>query len=392
MDTRIIHAALFTPGPRHRWGQPLRIIGAPGTAKSALIESVAEASGLHVEVVIASLRDPTDFLGLPVPRDDGSVGYAPPAWALRAAAAKHAVVFLDEINTAPPAVQAALLRVVLDRVVGDFQLPTTVRILSAQNAVEDSAGGYDLAAPLANRFGTLPDWTGPSCEEWCSWLMQAGNGNEIEVQTTAANEEARVLKLWPSAFAKASGIITSFLRRKPSLLHAQPASGAPEASLAWPSRRTWEMATRALAACEIHHLDESEADRYVGAFVGPAAIRELRSWMVNIDLPDPAKLLDGEIDWKHDPDRLDRTMVVCSSCAALVAPHSAEKRLPRAEAAWKLIHGLMEVSDVVLPAVRTMVSEQVRLVRGPKGMFKDAEKVLAKFEPIFRAAGIRVGG
>ena len=98
------------------------------------------------------------------------------------------------------------------------------------------------------------------------------------------------------------------------------------------------MATRALAASEIHHLDESESDRYVGSFVGPAAIRELRSWMVNVDLPDPAELLDGKIEWQHDPDRLDRTMVVCSSCAALVAPHSAEKRMPRAEAAWKLIH------------------------------------------------------
>jgi hypothetical protein len=295
-------------------------------------------------------------------------------------------------NCAPPAVQAALLRVVLDRVVGDFVLPSTVRILSAQNAVEDAAGGYDLAAPLANRFGTLPDWTGPTCEEWCSWLLQAGNGNEVEVATTAADEEARVLKLWPSAFAKASGLITSFLRRKPSLLHAQPASGSPESSLAWPSRRTWEMATRALAASEIHHLDESESDRYVGAFVGPAAIRELRSWMVTVDLPDPAELLDGKIEWKHDPDRLDRTMVVCSSCAALVAPQSAEKRIPRAEAAWKLLSGLMEISDVILPAVRTLVSENVRLVRGPKGMFAHAERVLAKFNPILNAAGIRAGG
>ena len=152
------------------------------------------------------------------------------------------------------------------------------------------------------------------------------------------------------------------------------------------------MATRALAASEIHHLDESESDRYVGSFVGPAAIRELRSWMVNVDLPDPAELLDGKIEWKHDPDRLDRTMVVCSSCAALVAPQSAEKRIPRAEAAWKLIHGLMEVSDVVLPAVRTLASEQVRLVRGPKGMLKFAELVLAKFNPILNAAGIRAGG
>ena len=53
---------------------------------------------------------------------------------------------------------------------------------------------------------------------------------------------------------------------------------------------------------------------------------------------------------------------------------------------------LMEVSDVIFPAVKTLSSVEVRLVRGPKGiMFKDAEKVLAKYLPIFQAAGIKVG-
>jgi MoxR-like ATPase len=127
------------------WGLPIRIIGGPGTAKSDLVTQVARAAGLHVQVVIASLRDPTDFIGLPVPGNNGSVKYAPPDWALQAAELGNSVVFLDEISTCAPAVQAALLRVVLDRVVGDFALPPTVRIVAAQNSVEDSAGGYDLA-------------------------------------------------------------------------------------------------------------------------------------------------------------------------------------------------------------------------------------------------------
>jgi hypothetical protein len=38
----------------------------------------------------------------------------------------YGILFLDEISTDPPAVQVALLRVVLERVVGDFELPADV--------------------------------------------------------------------------------------------------------------------------------------------------------------------------------------------------------------------------------------------------------------------------
>jgi len=54
------------------------------------------------------------------------VRFAPPSWALRLAEAGHGLLFLDELSTAPPAVQAALLRVVLERAVGDLMLPDAV--------------------------------------------------------------------------------------------------------------------------------------------------------------------------------------------------------------------------------------------------------------------------
>ena len=328
-DTRILHASLFTPGLNHCWGLPLILIGKPGTAKSALIVQKALEAGLHVEVVIASLRDPTDFLGMPVVTKTGAVEYIPPSWAIRAAKAIRSIVVLDEINTAPPAVMAALLRVVLDRCVGDFQLPGTVRFLAARNAVEDAAGGYELPTALSNRFGHIP-WEGPDVKAWSAHILSAGNGNEVKALTSAEDEEKRVLGLWPNEYAQAAGIITSFIRRNPSLAHQQPDPGSPSCSTAWPSRRTWEMAIRALASSKVHKLSEDEADRFVGSFVGAAAMRELRTWMAELDLPDPSELLDGKAKFVADKDRLDRTMVVLSSCAALVAPESAEKRTARA--------------------------------------------------------------
>src|SRR5688500_14259696 len=98
---------------------PVLLWGAPGTGKTSAIRAMADAAGLPCETVIAAIREPSDFSGLPVVLDR-VVHFAPPRWAERLAAAGRGVLFLDEISTAPPAVQAALLRVVLERVVGDL--------------------------------------------------------------------------------------------------------------------------------------------------------------------------------------------------------------------------------------------------------------------------------
>ena len=121
---------------------PVLLWGAPGTGKTSAIRAMAQAMGLPCETVIASIREPSDFAGLPVVVGQG-VRFAPPAWAQRLAGAGHGVLFLDELSTAPPAVQAALLRVVLERVVGDLELPAEVAVVAAANPPEQAAADPD---------------------------------------------------------------------------------------------------------------------------------------------------------------------------------------------------------------------------------------------------------
>ena len=101
---------------------PVLLWGPPGAGKSSAVEDMCRSIDLTFEVVIASIREPSDFSGLPVITENG-VEFAPPRWAKTLAEAGNGLLFLDEISTAPPAVQAALLRVVLERVVGDLALP-----------------------------------------------------------------------------------------------------------------------------------------------------------------------------------------------------------------------------------------------------------------------------
>ena len=111
-----------------RAGVAVCLWGDPGIGKSALINAAAEADGVPCETVIGSLREPSDFAGLPVVTDDG-VRLEPPAWAKRLHAAQAGYLFLDELSTSPPAVQAAMLGVALERRVGDLLLPRAVQVV-----------------------------------------------------------------------------------------------------------------------------------------------------------------------------------------------------------------------------------------------------------------------
>src|SRR4051812_14684852 len=140
---------------------PVLLWGEPGIGKTAALNQLADALDLPLTTVIASVHEPSDFSGLPIVGDDPAVQgvpMAPPDWAVRLARAGRGLLFLDELSTAPPAVQAALLRVVLERRVGALKLPPGVRIVAAANPRSSAADGWELSAPLANRFVHL-QWT-----------------------------------------------------------------------------------------------------------------------------------------------------------------------------------------------------------------------------------------
>ncbi|WP_240777725.1 AAA family ATPase, partial [Nonomuraea basaltis] len=209
---------------------PVILWGSPGTGKTSAVLALGRRLGLPVEVVVGSIREPSDFAGLPVLRD-GSTWFAPPRWAERLAASGSGILFLDELTTAPPAVQAAMLRVVLERAVGDLALPASVRIVAAANPPEQAADGWDLSAPLANRLIHL-DWKISAAS------VAEGFAGGFPVPDPAGWSE-------PSAVAvgRARALVGAFLRVRPELVLAVPDGPAR----AWPSPRTWELAATALA-------------------------------------------------------------------------------------------------------------------------------------------------
>jgi len=327
---QLLKISLFTPGLKGRWGLPTLFMGKPGIGKSHVIEALCGSEGLLCKTLVASIREPADFAGLPVPVTQGKetfIHYAPPAWTsdFLIEGDGRGVIFLDEITTCAPAVQAALLRLVLDGALGDYTLSKGVRFISAANSTEDAAGGWDLSAPLANRFGHL-NWELPEVEDFEGYLIDEcgdemfsskGNGSEID-SSIAKKEEQRVIKAWPESFARAKGKVIGFLRARREFMFKMPEAGKKSRSAAWPSHRTWEMAVRASAGCEVHKATQTVHDDFIAAFVGSGPAREFRTYLKQADLPDPADVLDGRVKFKHNPKRIDISAAILAGCAALV--------------------------------------------------------------------------
>ena len=358
LDNRaILRAAVNTP-TQHGWGLPMLIEGKPGSGKTSAVEAEADRMGMPIETIIASLREPQDFNGFPVPSGD-SIKLIPPEWAKRLADANRGIAFFDELNTAAPSVQAALLRVVLSGVVGGFKLPGGIRFIAAQNSVEDAAGGWDLAPPMANRFGHL-EWDAPRVDDWVTWLMGFDTDDD-KFECSAADIEGGVMAKWGAEFAKAKGQVAGFLRCRPELMLQMPNSNSPDASKAWPSPRSWENATRAIASANIHGLSEESTDVFVGSFIGNGAAIEYQAWLNKADLPDPADVLDGKVSFQHDDFRLDRTAAVLSGCAALVVSCDDKKlQKSRADKLWSILTPLCtDYADLTIHAAQALVKKRL---------------------------------
>jgi len=397
MNEKIIKASLFTPGLFGRWGTPIIYEGKPGTAKTSKIGEIVRDCGFQMQTIVASLREPSDFLGLPIPTKvkkrsdadklifkdiDTQITYSPAEWAINCAKQTRTVVFFDEINTAPPAVQAALLRVILEGSVGEFKLPNTVRFIAAQNATEDAAGGWDLAAPLANRFGHR-DWSAPDAESWGDWLLSGGNAGDSHAKAMdPIAEERRIEANWQEPWAKARGLIAGFIRRRPDLLMQMPETGSPRASKAWASPRTWELAARAHASSALNDLSLAESEEFMAAFVGAAPLGEFATWQAEADLPEPKDVLDGKVKFKHDPARLDRSAAILQACAAFVIPEKCDKRQERASKLWEILTDIEGAVDVVVPPARVMVQAGLATI-------DSARKILVDLQPVLSAANVR---
>ncbi|MEV1114538.1 AAA family ATPase [Actinosynnema sp. NPDC049800] len=319
---------------------PVLLWGEPGIGKTAALNQLADALDLPLTTVIASVHEPSDFSGLPVVGDDPAVQgvpMAPPDWAVRLVRAGRGLLFLDELSTAPPAVQAALLRVVLERRIGALRLPPGVRIVAAANPRSSAADGWELSPPLANRFVHL---------RWA-------HDHEVVVRGLGGTwPRASLPRLDPGRLAEAVAFarraVCGLLAARPGLVHQLPKSEAGRGG-AWPSPRSWEMALRLIAFATAADASREVLSTLVRATVGDGPGLELLASLDRMDLPDPEALL-ADPAAAVLPERGDLRQTVLDGVVEAVRRRPDRSRW---DAAWSLLVLALETGApdlVVVPA------------------------------------------
>ena len=218
--------------------------GPPGVGKSSIVAAVAREHAMQLVDLRLSQLAPTDLRGLPVA--DGAVSrWLPPEFL---PVAGRGILFLDELNMAPPALQGIAQQLILDRRVGAYCVPRDWCVWAAGNRKEDRASVFDMPAPLANRF--LHFQVEPDFESFRIWA----GANGVHEQVLA------------------------FLAFRPALLH-KPDPKSP----AWPSCRSWEFAS------ELH-----AASMQVAPAVGEGAAAEFQAFCkLYQNIPDLDGILAG---------------------------------------------------------------------------------------------------
>ena len=344
---------------------PALLLSGPGQGKSSLIRGLAAAQAVPCEIVLGSQYEPAEIGGQPYLAADGSgVRREPPAWAKRLADSGCGYVFLDELTTVPESVQGPMLTVALDRVVGELALPDGVRVVAGANPPDQAAGGYDLAAPMANRFCHIT--FEPTVADWLTG-MAAGWKTVPATRAVVASNQRR------SATVAA---VTGFINARPDLLDAMP-DNPDERGRAFPSRRTWAMLADVLA----HLRADDQAAIQTAAFglVGEGAGIEFLTWLEQADLPDPAAVTadPSSVDWAGE--RQDRVWAILQGVVALASQRGTVEAF---RAAWKPLGAAADagVADMAAAAARTLASLRPAGVRIPVEM--------RKFAPMLKAAGL----
>lgn len=154
--------------------RPVFLWGPPGIGKSELVADIAQEMEGHMIDLRLGQMDPTDIRGIPYyNKEMNLMDWAPPIDLPSEELAKQypiVVLFLDEMNSAAPAVQAAAYQLILNRRVGKYQLPDNVVMVAAGNRESDKGVTYRMPTPLANRFIHLEMKV--DFESWEQWAVK----------------------------------------------------------------------------------------------------------------------------------------------------------------------------------------------------------------------------
>ena len=263
---------------------PLFIHGSPGIGKSYIVNDIAKQNNLELIDVRLSQLDAVDLRGIPTISNE-QTKWMPPVF-LPSDEESNGILFLDELNSAPLSVQAAIYQLVLDRKIGEYSLPKGWRIICAGNKIDDKGIVFKLPSPLINRMVHIV--LEAKYDDFKVWAIK----NEIHP------------------------FVIGFLGFRPDLLSSE-VPGSTETNPAFCTPRAWNMLSNILKPSD----DLKAIHPIVYGTVGYGAGIEFISFVkVYKTLPDIDSILQGQSDIvPEEPSAL------YALCAAIIEKYSSKE-------------------------------------------------------------------
>jgi len=308
--------------------------GPPGIGKSELVAGIAESGVLGNSAVIdlrMALMEPTDVRGYPVPDlEQGKMRWLPEGSLPDKEFASQfdtVILFLDELNSAPPATQAATYQLALNRRIGEYHLPDNVVIVAAGNRNTDKGVVYNMPTPLANRFVHLEMEV--NHKDWMNWALK----NDVHADVIA------------------------FLQKFPDKLFKMPE--AKDKSVSFPTPRSWVFVSDLLGDSMGRDAPSPEELKdlvfgTIGSGVGGEFVGFLK---IKDELPDPFDVLSGKVKGKPVENLSAQYSIAISMTYALSEIANEEKR---SDKYWASLDNYMGyIMDALKPELRVMAVKMV---------------------------------
>jgi len=151
--------------------------GPPGSGKTSISREVAESCGMAHLSIVATVKEPVDFSGLPRFDGDNAV-FVPFGFAKRVYnATEPTLVLIDDLGQSAPSVQAAAMQWLQERELNGNQVSEHVRFLIATNRPKDRAGVGQVISPIRSRCVQLEQVTRCTCDgrnlcDWHVWALE----------------------------------------------------------------------------------------------------------------------------------------------------------------------------------------------------------------------------
>ena len=256
------------------------LTGSPGMGKSAIAKQIAEDFDLCLIDIRLAQCDITDICGFPqIDKERHKASYVPmstfplegdelPTNPKTGKPHKGWLLFMDELSSAPLAIQAASYQIVLDKMVGQYRLHPEVRTMAAGNLATDKAIVNSLSTAMQSRLIHLTLAHGDH-KFWLDWAEE----NDIDQR------------------------ILSYIRFSPDSLHRFDPNHADKT---FPCQRTWEFTNALIKNRDPYPIKDIAI---IAGTIGEGAAREFLAFCdIYQSIPTFMEIVRNPLTVKFDPE------------------------------------------------------------------------------------------